>query len=140
MFRNAFFTVVIPWMRVTIRAENEYRESCFVRDWVEERFFWALEEQVPLYRSVYAESVMVPVSLAWYAWRFPAREEDFTFIYDQRSSGVFTWFDYQSYAHDCCPHTAVTTWLHEVHTWYYTGRWHTRKGVEFVKPYSNIAD
>ncbi len=63
MFRNAFFTVVIPWMRVTIRAENECREKCFVRDWVEERFIFALleerlEEQVtfPLYRGVVVDA------------------------------------------------------------------------------------
>ncbi|KAK3260992.1 hypothetical protein CYMTET_30080 [Cymbomonas tetramitiformis] len=51
LFQAAFFPVVIPWMRINIRAENEYRELFFLRDWVEERFFWALEEQVPLYRS-----------------------------------------------------------------------------------------
>ncbi len=139
LFQAAFFPVVIPWMRINIRAENEYRELFFLRDWVEERFFWALEEQVPLYRSGYEDAVMVPASLAWHAWRFPAREEDFTFIYDRWSSGVFTWFHYQSHAHDS-PYTAVTSWLHEVHTWYHTGRWHTRRGVEIVLPYSYIAD
>ncbi len=63
MFRRAFFTVVIPWMRVTIREENEYRESCFVRYWVEERFIFALleerleeEVQFPLYRGVIVDA------------------------------------------------------------------------------------
>ncbi|KAK3237138.1 hypothetical protein CYMTET_52767 [Cymbomonas tetramitiformis] len=45
LFHAAFFPIVIPWMRINIRAENEYRELLFLRDWVEERFFWALEEQ-----------------------------------------------------------------------------------------------
>ncbi len=130
LFRKAFFSVVIPWINKTFRGTNECRERFFVRDWVEERFLWALEEQVSFQRWDYVNAfhidVMVPVSIAWYdnVWRFDNVGRDFTFIIDQNSSGVLKWFYWWrlEYEHRYeCPHYAVTRWLHDIYAWYYTG-------------------
>ena len=130
LFRKALFLVVIPWINKTFRGTNERRERFFVRDWVEERFLWALEEKASIERwdDVNARliDVMVPVSMAWYDnnWRFHNDEEDTTFIIDQYSSGILKWFRQWRLCYEHryqCPHYAVTRWLRDIYAWYYKG-------------------
>ena len=152
MFRKAFFVVVIPWMSITIREVNEYREKRFIKIWVEERFMWALEEKVPMPRwdilNDTNDEIMIPVSLAWYSYRVPGRLpsvawsftfwQDFTYIYHQDSSPVFERFYWWSQRYKC-PRLAISRWLYDMHTWYYTGRWHTPRGVEYIDEYPELS-
>ncbi len=129
-FREAFFIVVLPWISVTFRGTNQRRERRFVRDWVEERFLWALEEKVIFqrwdYRNASHIDVALPVSIAWHdnVWRFDNNGRDNNFIIVQNSSGVVRWFYW--WRLECepryrCPRYAVTRWLHDIHVWYYRG-------------------
>ncbi len=129
-FREAFFSVVLPWINLTFRGTNERRERLFVRDWVGERFLWALEERTIFRRWDFVNAcfvtVVVPVSIAWYddVWRFDNNGGDTTFIIVQNSSEILRWFSWWRLEYEWryeCPHYAVTRWLYDIYARHYKG-------------------
>jgi len=92
-----------------------------VRDWVEERFLFALEEFVPIsrYSNLHCrmEEVMVPCSIAYYVYQLH-NHYLYSFIRVRGSSGVFTLYAWYNDGYDH-PDVAVDNWIFDLYRWYY---------------------